>query len=86
MEIKTGMRVKIIKSDKTKKSYGVTPDMRRMVGGTYTAGSVSPLSVKSSSGSCIRIGGWNWCSLDLDVPEKLKEIKAEKFNPENLIS
>ena len=32
MEIKTGMRVKIIKSDKTKKSYGVTPDMRRMVG------------------------------------------------------
>jgi len=61
----------------TRKSHGVTPEMRKMVGHKYK---IDDVWNSAAYGLCARVGGFSWHSKDLITGDQTIEEKEELFH------
>ena len=79
IHIKVGMRVKIRKQDETKKHYGVSRNMRNMVGNIY--------KITEIRNEMVRLNNCFWHIKDLKSVKNVVMPAVKKpilFNPNNL--
>jgi hypothetical protein len=85
--ITPGMKLKIMKIDVTDRRFSSGDSMSAMVGKTYTVDNVN------KDNNEIRLGGWSWCSEDLEmgdceIGDSISEAMFKEkilFNPDELI-
>ena len=85
--IRTGMKLKIVKIDITDRRFSSGDSMLAMVGHTYTVQNVR------EDNNEVRLGGWSWRPEDLEmddcemgdaISEAMPKVKT-LFNPDELI-